>query len=304
MKKIIFCLAFCACVFQSTDSNAFGRRNHAAVAYIAEQHLTPAARRAVGQIYNGLSLAEYGCYPDDHRLSILVPLDEGEYITVDGKPVLKGPDGKPFSYGTNFFTREDGSVWTTVAHGWLADGDFNVVSVAKGECVWAINKYVGELRSWKTNSAEENLLALQMLVHEVGDMHCPSHVHFTDARDRNDLKFDVIYRGKSVRFHSIWDTDILVDRYPGGMTDMAIYADPMLNGSLSRRDAGKYMKGIQAGSVEDWARDVARRCNVTFAVQPGDKLTTEQIDEFSALGRDMVLFAGYRLASLLNEIFK
>lgn len=303
MKKLCIILTMAFLLVQGIDSKAFGRRNHAAVAYIAEQHLTTSARKAVSEILGGLSLAEYGCYADDNRLSILVRLDEGDYIFVDGEPVLKGPDGKPFTYGTNFFTKEDGSVWTTVAHGWLSDENFNVVSVPKGECIWAVNMYAEELRGWKNNPPEQNLLALQMLLHEVGDMHCPSHVHFTDARDRNDLKFEVIYRGKPVRFHSIWDTDILVDRYPGGMIDMAYYADPSLNGNMSKTAARKYMKEIQKGSVEDWGKDVAQRCNISFEVNPGDKLTTEQLDRFSALGRDMVLFAGYRLAALLNTIF-
>lgn len=304
MKKQLIILAISSLILYCADASAFGRRNHAAVAYIAEQHLTPAARKAVMEIYGGLCLAEYASYADDNRLSILVEMDKDEYITVDGSPVLKGPDGKAFRYGTDFFTCEDGSVWTTVAHGWLADEDCKVVSVAKGECIWAIHKYAEELRGWKNHSKEENALALHMLVHEVGDMHCPSHVHFTDARDRNDLKFEVIYRNKPVRFHSIWDTDILVDRFPGGMIDLAYHCDPFINGNMKPRDAKKYMKEIQAGSVEDWGEDVAKRVQMTFEVNPGDRISVTQLDEFCALGRDMVLFAGYRLAAIMNEIFK
>lgn len=303
MKKlnVLLCIALFLSVY---DASAFGRRNHAAIAYIAEQNLTPKARRAVREIFRGESLAEYAVAPDVHRMDIRVKLEPEEYMMVDGRPVLKGPDGKPFCYGTAFFTAEDGSVWTTVAHGWYADSSFNVVSVPKGECVWAIRHYAEKLRSWRTLDQEERHLALQMVVHEVGDLMCPSHVHFTDRRDRDDLKYSVVYRNRTIRYHNIWDTDILVDSYPGGMIDMAYYADPLLNGSLEKKEAERQKREIQKGTLEDWAKDTASRLAPVFEVNPGDTVTFSQIDEFTVLGREMIRRAGYRAAALLNDIFR
>lgn len=285
------------------DANAFGRRNHATVAYIAEQYLSPAACKAVQEIYNGESLVEYAVLPDEDRYKILVRLEEGEYIMIDGAPVLKGSDGNAFCYGAFFSTDDQGKVWSTIPHGWLADKNGNYVNLDKGECIWAIRKYSDVLRNRQNYTDQEVKLALQMVVHLLGDMHCPSHVHFTDARDRNDLKYNVIYNGKEIRYHNIWDTNILVDRYIGGPVDFAYNCDPLINRSLSRKEAVQRQKEIQKGSVEDWCKDVSSRLDPVFEPEPGSTITTEQLQVFGPLGREMVLRAGYRLAAVLNEVF-
>lgn len=302
MKKYLIILALA--VLTGTPSGAFGRRNHATVAYIAEQYLTPAARKAVQEIFPGETLAEYASRADDDRLKIWVRLEEGEYVFDNGEPVLKGPDGKPFCYGASFKTDPDGSVWSTIPHGWLADESGKRVAVEKGECVWGAEYYAGQLKDWKNMPSEDRRLALHMVVHLIGDLHCPSHVHYTDARDRNDLKYTVIYSGSEIRYHNIWDTNILVDRFPGGPVDFGYYCDPFLNGSLSRAEARRQMKEIQAGTIEDWCLDVSSRLEPVFVPQPGDAITKDQLHEFEVLGREMVRSAGYRLAAYLNEIFK
>lgn len=302
MKRFIIISTLIISLFNCVNANAFGRRNHATIAYIAEQHLSRAARKAVQEIYQKESLIEHAAFPDEDRYKICVPLEEGEYIIVDGAPVLKGPDGKAFSFGAFYSTDDKGRVWSTIPHGWMADASGNYLNVDKGECIWAIKKYAEILRNRKSHSAEEVKLALQMVVHLVGDMHCPSHVHFTDKRDRNDLKYNVIYNGKEIRYHNIWDTDILVDRYIGGPVDFAYYCDPCINGSLGKKEAVRWQKEIQKGSIEDWCRDITSRLDPVFEPDPDSKITKEQLQVFGPLGRDMVLRAGYRLAALLNEV--
>ncbi|MDD2289491.1 MAG: S1/P1 nuclease [Bacteroidales bacterium] len=299
----IILLVLFANLLNGVPANAFGRRNHATVAYIADQYLTDAARKAVQDIYQGESLLEYAVLPDEDRYEILVPLEKDEYIIVDGAPVLKGPDGNAFCYGAFFSTDDKGSVWTTIPHGWLADKDGNYLNIEKGECIWALKKYADVLRQRQNHSLQEVKLALHMVVHLVGDMHCPSHVHFTDGRDRNDLKYTVIYKGKEIRYHNIWDTNILVDRYLGGPADFAYYCDPLMNRSLSKKEALRRQKEIQKGSIEDWCRDVSSRIGPVFEPEPGSEITKDQLQVFGPLGREMILRAGYRLAALLNEVF-
>lgn len=302
MKRFILLLSVVVLLFNSEIINAFGRRNHATIAYIAEQYLSPATRKVVQKIYNGESLIEHAAFPDEDRYKILVELEEGEYIMENGAPILKGPDGKAFFYGAFFSTDDKGKVWSTIPHGWLADNDGNYINVDKGECIWAIEKYTMILKNRDQYSEGEVKLALQMVVHLVGDMHCPSHVHFTDKRDRDDLKYNVIYNGKEIRYHNIWDTNILVDRYIGGPVDFAYYCDPLINGSLSRKEAMRRKKEIQKGSIEDWCYDIANSISPVFEPLPGSSITKEQLQIFGPLGQDMVLRAGYRLAALLNEV--
>ncbi len=303
MKRFIILVTIFANLVIYVNANAFGRRNHATVAYIAEQYLTPSARKAVQKIYNGESLAEYASLPDEDRYKILVELEKDEYLIVDGAPVLKGPDGNPFSFGAFYNTDDKGKVWSTIPHGWYADSNGNYVNVDKGECIWAIKKYSDVLRNREDYSEEEVKLALHMVVHLVGDMHCPAHVHFSDGRDRNDLKYIVIYNGKEIRYHNIWDTNILVDRYIGGPVDFAYYCDPLINKSLSRKEAVRRQKEIQKGSIEDWCLDVSNSIDPVFEPEPGSTITKEQLQVFGPIGREMILRAGYRLAEVLNEVF-
>jgi hypothetical protein len=303
MKRFIILLAIFLNLIIYVNANAFGRRNHATVAYIADQYLSPSARNAVQEIYNGESLVEYAVLADEDRYKILVELEKDEYIIVDGAPVLKGPDGNAFSYGAFYSTDDQGKVWSTIPHGWPADNDGKYINVDKGECIWAIKKYADVLRHRENYSEQEVKLALHMVVHLVGDMHCPSHIHFTDGRDRNDLKYNIIYNGKEIRYHNIWDTNILVDRYIGGPVDFAYYCDPLINKSLGRQEALRRQKEIQQGSVEDWCLDVSSRLGPVFEPEPDSTITEEQLQVFGPLGREMILRAGYRLAAMLNEVF-
>lgn len=308
MKKIFLPLLISLFVLTSIDAFAFGRRNHATVAYIAEQHISNKTRKAIREIIGPESLMEGALVADEDRRKIKVQLLEGEYLMIDGKPGLKGPDGKPFTYGAFYNIDEEGRVWATIPHGWGAENDGTYYKVEKGECVWGIEYFTEQLYNRENLTPEEVRLALYMVVHLVGDLHCPSHIHFKDERDHSDMKYTVIYKNNPIRYHNIWDTDILVDTYIGGPVDFGYYCDPMLNGSLSKSDARRRMKEIQSGSLYDWAYDVANYITPIFdpAVkpEPNTKITREQLQVFAPIGREMVLRAGYRLAAWLDEIFK
>lgn len=308
MKKIPIIIAIFVLIFSSVDLFGFGRRNHATVAYIAEQHLSNKARKEIAKIIGGESLMEGAVYADEKRLDIRIRLEEGEFLRYDGRIGLKGPDGKPFTYGAFYFEEEDGSVWATIPHGWGAENDGTYYPVKKGECVWGTEYYTEMLRNRKNLTPEEVKLALYMVVHLIGDIHCPSHIHFKDARDYSDMKITVTYKGKPIRYHNIWDTNILVDTYIGGPVDFGYYCDPMLNGSLPKSEAKRRMKEIQSGSLYDWAKDVATYITPIFEppykVEPDTEITKEQLMLFAPIGREMVLRAGYRLAAWLNEIFE
>ena len=299
MKKILISVIL---VTLSLPGSAFGRRNHATVNFIAFQHLNAHAKAAVNEILQGETFWEHGSYPDDYRLDLLVPLDASLLMTdEDGKPVLKGPDGKPFCYGTDFFVDEKGNNLTTIAHGWYASADFKYVEVPYGECVWYIRQVIGELKNWKKLPQERRFKALVVLAHLVGDMHCPTHIHYTDKWDGNDGKYNVEYGGRSVRYHSAWDTNILVDRYQGGPLDFATSVDPFLSGSLSKSEAGKQLKAVQDGTLEDWCAQISEDVHCVYEIKEGDELTAKKVNDMLPLGRKMVCQAGYRLAKILND---
>lgn len=298
LTLVLFCLLLSCGI-----CSAWGRRNHAAAAYIAEQYLTPYAREMVGEILKGESMTVYASYPDDFPDKFSVLLERSEYMKLNGEPIAKGPDGMPFSYGTKFRTDSRGKVWSSVAHGWLATPEGKVVDVPKCECVWHIERCIKELKDYRNQSDSTRLADLLLLIHLIPDMHCPVHVHYTDGCDGNDGKYQVFYRDGQIRYHSFWDTNLLVDRFPGGMVDMAWYCDPLVNGMMPQDKALEQMEAIQSGSVHDWAAEVASRIVSIYDIKENDTLTPALVHDFSILGKDLILRSGYRLAKVLNDLF-
>ena len=74
-----------------------------------------------------------------------------------------------------------------------------------GDVVAAVNDLVAELKS-KELSAEKEAEALKMLIHLVGDMHCPMHSGHRSDRGGNTIP--VTFFGKPANLHSIWDTSL------------------------------------------------------------------------------------------------
>ena len=70
------------------------------------------------------------------------------------------------------------------------------------------------------------------------------------------------------------------------------------------RKSKKEIKAITAGTPEQWFHDNAERCIVQFDMAgPGDAILQDFVNEALPLIETQMLYAGYRLAALLNELF-
>ena len=73
MKQITKRLAIIALAMVITvPSFGWGKKVHAAIAHIAEQHLTPKAKKTVDEILGGHAMAYYASWPDYYRDSHLI----------------------------------------------------------------------------------------------------------------------------------------------------------------------------------------------------------------------------------------
>jgi len=81
------------------------------------------------------------------------------------------------------------------------------VSRQPPECVLpAIQYYLGEVKNTALNQKERDK-ALLLLGHFVADIHQPLHVSYKD--DRGGTRKMVIYQGKLMNLHRLWDTQLL-----------------------------------------------------------------------------------------------
>ena len=268
MKKIIIS-ALCVLTILAAsciDSAAWGKREHAAIAYIAEQNLSPKARKAAEEILHGEKLSSYASWLDYYKPQMLMKLT------------------KP----------QNGKMWRTIPHTFHVDSSLCAYRYPEHSCVTVLEESVEKLKHRKELDDSTTLQCLLNIIHLTGDMHCPCHVIYADKRDRHIGGFDVIYKGEKVRLHKVWDSMVTNETLPGGVEDLAYWA------MTSTR---KEVKGYTKGSLYDWGSDTAQSSCEVFEVQKGDELPNTYMYYYSRLALRQIEKAGYRLAALLESIF-
>jgi len=153
---------------------AWGPIGHRAIAKIAEDHLTPQARRAVAALIAPYTLPEIAYWMDEVR-----------------------PDPAWSSTAAwHWVTVEDGQTYAAASKNPAGDV---FVALAANEKKLADRKA----------PAEERAVALKMLVHLVGDLHQPLHVG--RGADAGGNKIQVTFNGAPENLHWVWDALIIRD---------------------------------------------------------------------------------------------
>ena len=139
----------------------------------------------------------------------------------------------------------------------------------------------------------------------LGDMHCPAHVAFpveekptyeeTTVYNRYRLK----YKGKKYSYHAMWDniTNILHPEWK--VTEWRAAADHYTN---------KQRAKICKGDANDWLKGVAKEVIKSYKIVPRDtdvaKLPDSDKEALTDMTYQQMAYAGYRLAHILNDVFK
>ncbi len=270
MKRIIItlCLLIMCCTAQG-----WGRKGHATIARIAEMHLTKTTQKRIAEIMHGEPISGYASYADDHKGKLLVDMG---FDPVGGEPRVN-----------------------TQPHTFEANMDFEPFRGINDNgryvknCIHFIEKYAQDLKHYKELDDSTAFTELVLLVHFVGDMHCPEHIRY-NPEDMTIGYYKVNFRGEDIRYHTIWDDMIIEIKHPWSFSDLAHMFD-----SASKEEIAEITKG----GPYDWGRDVARCCWVTHQVKPGDVLTMDWYYDQLPLMRSQLRKAGYRLAKELNMIF-
>ena len=179
MNKTIILLA---ALFTSLSAWAWSQKGHDVTAYIAEKHLTPAARAAVDSILEGKSMVYWANWLDNasHGMDYAYT-KTWHYKNIDaGVPYEQAPLN------------------------------------SKGDVVTAINAQIDVLAD-STSSFRDKNLALKILVHCMGDLHQPMHMgHLSDlGGNKTKLKFF----NRDTNLHSIWDSSLVEYAHKWGYTE-------------------------------------------------------------------------------------
>jgi S1/P1 Nuclease len=141
--------------------------------------------------------------------------------------------------------------------------------------------------------------ALMFVIHFIGDMHQP--LHSSDDKDKGGNDKRVVFNGRNMNLHSLWDSGLL---QPIGKEDDLF---PAWSAEAARH-AGKWSKG----SVEDWAEQTHKAAvKVVYGALPKTAGKTEPyvidaayVRKADSLIREQIEKAGDRLARSLNQNLK
>lgn len=169
MKKFIFA---CLCTLSSLSGWGWSQKGHDATAYIAEQHLTPAALDSVSNLFDGKSIVYWANW-----------LDNASHTP-------------PYAYTKTWHYKNiDAGV------------PYEKAKInPNGDVVTAIREQISILQNPVSNR-DQKVLALKILVHCVGDLHQPMHIGH--ASDLGGNKVKVRFFDRDTNLHSIWDGSIM-----------------------------------------------------------------------------------------------
>ncbi|MCQ2118765.1 MAG: S1/P1 nuclease [Bacteroidales bacterium] len=272
MKKKILTLAL-AVTTCASSAFGWGRFGHATIARIAENHLTETTRSAIDEIMHGEHITEYASYADDYKAVMFI--DAGFDPTDGSKRLHNHPH--TFESSMDF-----------VPFRGINDNGRYVKN-----CIHFVEQYAEDLKDWKNLSDSLRWNELVMLVHFVGDMHCPEHIRY-NPEEMSIGYYTVRYNGSEVRYHTIWDDMLLTTKYPWSFSDLAFLFD-----TGSEKEYSEIVKG----GPYDWGADIARVSWPVHQVKEGTALGKNWTREMAPLAQSQIRNAGYRLAHLLNMTF-
>ena len=269
MKKQLSILVFAlAAIFQTESSMAWTNYAHGTAAYIADQHLTPEAK-AKCNYYLKHTLPYYASWMDAYR------------------------GAKAFKYVNS-------------AHSGKTTADGNKFDFEQGKPAGGVMGHLvsalAELGDGKYKNLPDSVVRQRLInmAHYVPDMHCPVHIVFPEEIHPKQKNMQLHNNGKSVSYHSFWDTSLGHD---GRQQNMPYEKIAAIIDVLSEEE----IKAIQSGTLEDWSRDIVEMGHRAYEILPQGtnvaELTPKQKEEMFKHTSKAVLYGGYRLAHILNTIF-
>jgi hypothetical protein len=138
---------------------------------------------------------------------------------------------------------------------------------------------------------------VKMIVHMVGDMHCPMHAGRLSDRGGNGTK--VRWFGQNTNLHSVWDSKMINSARKWGYTEWVEQLD---------RTDKKFKKSVMRGTYEEWFNDTVKYAAALYEYiedmgKENPNLSYQYVYDFSDLLENRLLVGGYRLAYVLNTIF-
>ena len=256
MKRLI---ALLVALSVACSASAWGPKGHDIVATVAENHLSKRTLKRVTEILDGKSMVYVANWMDNaSHTPEYAHTKTWHYVNVEPS---------------------EGSYAESVRE-------------PKGDVVTAINAIVERLKSGEL-TADEERVELMMLIHLVGDLHCPMHAGHKSDRGGNGTQ--VKYFGKSKKLHSVWDSEIVESAHRWGYTEWCEQID---------RLGRKQCKDIVQGGPEQWIEECVEVADDVYrSSTTGENLSYDYVAKYAPVVESQLLKGGLRLAALIEEVY-
>ena len=268
MKRFFTAFLCISLLLSSISSYAWGPKGHDVVAAIAEQHLTKKARKALNELLDGKSIVYYSSWMDN----------------IQNSPYWENGYNKTKTW--HYANVDKGLTYQTMKKN------------ENGDVVTGLEFLTKELTENYDNLTDSMRVDyVKMIVHMVGDLHCPMHAGRLSDLGGNRMK--VKWFGQNTNLHSVWDSKMIDSARKWSYTEWVEHLD---------RTSPKYRKGIMRGTYEEWFTEtVDGAASIYNYVESLDSenpnLSYQFVYDFSPLLEDRLLVGGLRLAYVLNTIF-
>ena len=255
-----------ALFFGVTLSYAWGPLGHDVVASIAEQNLNKKAKKALNELLDGKSIVYYSSWMDN----------------IQNSPYWK--NGYDQTKTWHYANVDKGETYQSMKKN------------ENGDVVTALNKLTWELTENYDNLTDSMKVDyVKMIIHMVGDMHCPMHAGHLSDRGGNGVK--VKWFGQQTSLHSVFDSKMIESARRWGYKEWTH--------QLDRADK-KFKKAVSQGTYEEWFNKTVENAEKIYEYV--DRLNRKDLSyqfvyDFSPMLEESLLLGGYRLAYVLNSIF-
>ena len=256
MKRLLLILSL---ITLSLPTFAWGPKGHDVVAYVAECHLSKRAAAQLDELLSGYSPVYWANWLDNASNTPQYRYTKTwHYMNIDEGKDIETMEREP-----------------------------------KGDLLTALEGIIAGLKSHKLSRENESLY-VKMLIHLIGDLHCPMHAGRKTDLGGNRIK--VRYFGKESKLHSVWDSSIVESAHRWGYSEWQQQCD-----RLSKEEAER----VCQGSITDWFRETVEICRDVYASSPeGSNLSYDYVAKYSPVVEQQLVRGGHRLAAILNEIYK
>lgn len=156
----------------------------------------------------------------------------------------------------------------------------------------AIDHYLSRLRKIKKLSQRERDEALLFVSHFVADIHQPLHVSYAD--DRGGTQRNVVFEGKLLSLHRLWDSELL---YCQAVNGKVVSWRNLGNQLFKRQLASQYHQANV--SVHVWANESLSITRQLYRVVE-KRLPDTYCERYYPIATEQLELAGVRLAKLLS----